>query len=70
MALLVGLKGSLSDSTFSEGNNIKIHAVWSHLKKKHGNLPIQVLFEPRICLKKSDVEQKVLQNSTINPKIL
>ena len=43
MALLVGLKGSLTYSTFSEVNNIKLHTFLLHFEK-YGNLRIQVQF--------------------------
>ena len=55
--------------TFSEVNNMQFYAVLSHFAKC-GDLRVKVQFSTKIGLKKSDFEQKVLQNSTINPKIL
>ena len=41
----------------------------SHFEK-YGNLRVQIRFEPKIGLKKSDFEVKVLQTSTTNQIIL
>ena len=43
-------------STFLEENNTKLHAVTSHFEK-YGNLRLQIRFEPKIGLQKSDFEQ-------------
>ena len=66
---MTGFQGSLTNNTFSEENNIKNHPVLLHFEK-HGKFSVQVGFKSKIGLKKSDVEQKCLQNSTLNPKTL
>ena len=55
-------------NTFSQANNMKFYAVLLHFAK-FGDLRIKVRFQTKIGPKKSDFEQKFLQNSTISRKI-
>ena len=53
---------------FSEVINMQFYAVLLHFAKC-GDLRVKVWFSTKIGLKKSEFEQKVLQNCIISPKI-